>query len=277
MALGRSPAFQFYANDWLSSTSIALMTPAQEGAYIRLLAHAWNDPDCSIPDDDEQLAVLSRLGEEWLKGSSRLVRQCFTKHPNDPSRLVNARLLEERQKQTAWKRKCAAGGRKSGQARKLQSENQTKGSSHLVGSKRELKGNSSSSSSSSNNPYKSPTGDDSVSFQKWWESYPRLRRTGKPKAFKSWQAAIKSLVGEGLTRSEAIAKLQASVEEFTSSPKGKSQFVPAPTVWLGNARYDDDREAWQVGDKPATNGPQKCRVPTDDELARWTPYGEGGL
>ena len=44
--MGRPPAFQFYPNDWLSSPTILLMTPAQEGAYIRLLCYCWSDKDC---------------------------------------------------------------------------------------------------------------------------------------------------------------------------------------------------------------------------------------
>src|SRR5262249_53485961 len=94
----KAPAFQFYANDWLSSPRIMLMSAAQEGAYIRLLCIAWNDPDCSLPDDDEQLAILSRLGEGWFNGGSTLVRKCFNQHPEKPGRLVNLRLLEEREK-----------------------------------------------------------------------------------------------------------------------------------------------------------------------------------
>ena len=151
--MGKSPAFQFYANDWLSSTRIMLMTPAEEGAYIRLLAIAWNSEDCSLPDDDEQLARLSRLGEAWFKGSSTVVRACFF---SKGGRLYNARLLSERKKQEEWRRKCRRGGIASGKARKnksLQNEEYLKGSSRVV----ELKGNTSSSSSSSssisNNKY----------------------------------------------------------------------------------------------------------------------------
>ncbi len=73
----RAPAFQFYAGDHLGDPRIALMTPAQEGAYIRLLAYAWMDPDGSLPDDDEALAHLSRLAEGWFGGGSLRVRSCF--------------------------------------------------------------------------------------------------------------------------------------------------------------------------------------------------------
>lgn|SRR5262245_10154794 len=152
----KAPAFQFYANDWLSSPRIMLMSPAQEGAYIRLLCIAWNDPDCSIPDDDAQLAILSRLGEGWLKGGSTLVRECFNQHPEKPGRLVNLRLLEERAKQQNWREKSRQGGIESGKIRRNQAltkqQQATKGGSRVV----EPKGNSSSSSPSSINPQLQP-------------------------------------------------------------------------------------------------------------------------
>ena len=145
--MGKSPAFQFYANDWLGSTRIALMSPAQEGAYIRLLCHAWNDHDCSIPADDEQLAVLSRLGADWLKGGSTLVKACFQPHPHQAGRLYHPRLAAEREKQRAWREKSRAGGLKSARARR----SNMKGGSRVVKPPYEPKLNSSSSSSSSNN------------------------------------------------------------------------------------------------------------------------------
>jgi uncharacterized protein YdaU (DUF1376 family) len=150
----KTPAFQFYPNDWLSSTNIMLMTPAEEGAYIRLLAISWNNENCDLPDDDEQLAILSRLGEGWFNGGSTKIRKCFKAKGN---RLYNERLLEERKKQEEWREKSRQGGIKSGKSRNnkdLDDEGSLKGGSEMVGTKREPKGNSSSSSSSSSSKKK---------------------------------------------------------------------------------------------------------------------------
>ena len=147
--MGKSPAFQFYPGDWLSSPNVAMMTPEQEGAYIRLLCYAWADPDCSLPDDDEVLAKLSRLGEGWFNGGSTVVRKCFNQHPTKPERLFNQRLMKEREKQEEWRKKSIEGGIKSGKSRRLQN---AKGGSTVV----EPKGNSSSSSSSSSSENKKP-------------------------------------------------------------------------------------------------------------------------
>lgn len=141
----RSPAFQFYPNEWLGSTHIMLMNPAEEGAYIRLLAIAWNSEDCSLPDDDNQLAILSRLNEGWFNGSSTKVRACFFSRNK---KLFNQRLLKERKKQEEWKEKCRVGGIKSGKSRRLK-ENINEGLLKGSSTKDELKANSSFSSSSS--------------------------------------------------------------------------------------------------------------------------------
>jgi hypothetical protein len=107
----KSPAFQFYPADWLSSPAVILMTPEQEGGYIRLLCYDWASD--GIPDDDKALAALSRLGEGWLNGGSSIVRKCFNHHPHKPGYLTNPRLQNEREKQRTWREKSREGGIKS--------------------------------------------------------------------------------------------------------------------------------------------------------------------
>lgn len=79
--------FPFYANDFLSSSKVALLTTEEIGAYVLLLCHAWQDPQCSLPDNDEDLAKLGRI-----KGDMTTLRACFRvkKH-----RLINERLYKE--------------------------------------------------------------------------------------------------------------------------------------------------------------------------------------
>lgn len=112
--MAKSPAFQFYPGDWLSSTDVSLMSPAEEGAYIRLLCHAWQQVDCGLPDDDETLSILSRLGDNWNGRSSQRVRAKFVSREG---RLFNERLLQERGKQDEWRRKSAEAGKASAKKR----------------------------------------------------------------------------------------------------------------------------------------------------------------
>jgi len=114
MALGKSPAFQFYAAEYLADENVALMTLEEEGAYIRAIAYCWREG--SIPADYELLARL-------LKGASsnivRVVAKCFNQHPSDPSRLVHKRLESEREKQRVWREKSSTGGKRSGESRRI--------------------------------------------------------------------------------------------------------------------------------------------------------------
>jgi uncharacterized protein YdaU (DUF1376 family) len=134
------------------------MTLEEEGAYIRLLAHCWDTDDCTLPDDDNALAELSRLGTKWhTNDSGSKLKQCFEPHPKKPGRLINVRLHSEftslkkftKKKQEAGRQ----GGVKSGESRRNRSETpvngQAKHTFDFASSKREAKRTSSSSSSSS--------------------------------------------------------------------------------------------------------------------------------
>lgn len=110
MSKAKSPSFQFYPDAWLSSTSISLMTSAEEAGYLRLLCHAWMSEDCGLPDDDSKLASLSRLGGANWARSKATIRAKFRL---ENGRLFNDRLLEERAKQEEWRKKSSAGGKTS--------------------------------------------------------------------------------------------------------------------------------------------------------------------
>lgn len=212
----KSPAFQFYPSDWLSSTNITLMTPAQEGAYIRLLCHAWNDPDCSIPDDDAALAVLTRLFEGWFNGSATVVRKCFEPHPEIPGKLVNSRLLKERIKQEEWREKSRTGGKKSAESRAFK---KLKGGSKMVDNCLQPNGNSSSSSSSS---IKDNTVDKSTDVRS-------VSSTPADQVFEHWKTSLnhprsildakrRRLINERLKEGFSVEDLKLAIDGCKQSP-----------------------------------------------------------
>lgn len=191
----KTPAFQFYPNDWLSSSAVALMTPEQEGAYIRLLCYDWASD--GIPDDDAVLAALSRLGEGWLKGGSTVVRKCFDPHPTRPGFLTNARLQIEREKQQAWREKSRIGGIKSAESR-------TKTGSRVVQPKvnRPVEPKANSSYSSSSSIFKRPTLEEVQEFaatlsppftqsSKFWDYYQSNGWKVGRNSMKDWRAAVR--------------------------------------------------------------------------------------
>ena len=115
-AKAKSPAFQFYARDWISSQRVSLMTLEAEGAYIRLLSYCWLHG--SIPADPDKLAQLIGKGASTSLASDLV--QMFLPHPHEPGLLIHERHEQEREKQRIWSEKSAAGGRKSAKVRQQQ-------------------------------------------------------------------------------------------------------------------------------------------------------------
>lgn len=99
----KSPAFQFYPADWLADERLAVASLEVEGAYIRLLAYAWREG--SIPADVATASALCKNApQEVIEAALRF----FIPDARDPSRLVNKRMEDEREKQKAYRDKQKA-------------------------------------------------------------------------------------------------------------------------------------------------------------------------
>ena len=200
--MGRPPAFQFYPNDWLASPTVLLMTPAQEGAYIRLLCYCWSEENCSLPDDDSQLAILSRLGEQAFNTSSSVFRKLFVAHPTEPGRLTNMRLLNERKRMDDIREQRRAAGVKSGQARAYAAN---KSSTPVRARTEQVLNTSTSTSTSSSSSLKIPESLDTVVFRESWELWLNYRRgMKKPLQVATYQSQLKSFEEMGVTRAVAM-------------------------------------------------------------------------
>ena len=92
---GNLAYFPFYVEDWLSSPDVTLMSHAQRGAYIHLLALCWASGTCSLPVEDLEtfLATLPEDGDR--------IRRMFPAHPSIESHVTNVRLWSEREKAEA--------------------------------------------------------------------------------------------------------------------------------------------------------------------------------
>ena len=98
----KSPAFQFYPNDFLGSAKVAAMTLEEVGLYTLLLCYDWNEN--GLPESPEVLAKLLRISPRTFKKLWRTVGENFTKRGN---RYYNKRLEAERRKQLDRKQKAA--------------------------------------------------------------------------------------------------------------------------------------------------------------------------
>ena len=101
----KSPAFQFYAASFLSST--ADWTLKEVGAYIRLLSYQWDNG--TIPRDPERLRLLLGCGKKELEKLWGTLLPKFVEHGEG---YVNPRLEEERVKQAEFRAKASKAGQR---------------------------------------------------------------------------------------------------------------------------------------------------------------------
>src|SRR2546423_11711323 len=96
------------AREWLSSERISLMTPAEEGGCCRLLC--YDLVNNGLPDDDDKLAALSRLGDAWFNTSAQIIRPCFASLRIRPGFISSPLVQMVREKYAIWSKKGKKGG-----------------------------------------------------------------------------------------------------------------------------------------------------------------------
>lgn len=120
--MSKQSTVMIIVSKWLGSTKIQAMKPDEEGAYLRLLLSASQMDDCGLPDDDNELANLSRLGNDWFKKPKlssltrgQRIRQCFR---CEGGRLFNDRLSQDREQFEALIEKRRHAGHVSAEQRR---------------------------------------------------------------------------------------------------------------------------------------------------------------
>jgi len=174
----KPPAFQLYVNDWLGSTKIALMDPAAEGAYIRLLCHAWNDPDTTLPNEEQILILLSRLGSRRWKKYRSMILKCFDSHPSIEGRLHNKRLTKIKEDMRKFHETQSLKGKRGADARWLgHSPGHSPGNSqHKKPAIERPMAHDGPSSSTSTSTSTSLSLKKETAFREVWDIYPPIRR-----------------------------------------------------------------------------------------------------
>ena len=146
-AVGKAPAFQFYAAEWLADEHVRLMTLEETGAYIDALAICWREG--SIPADPVMLARL--IGKGCTVATATCVQLRFNLGSTEEclavGRLQHKRLNLERDKQQKRSAQMSEAGLKSA-AKKAQAVGTaaTKRKRNLGSTQVQPKYNSSSSS-----------------------------------------------------------------------------------------------------------------------------------
>lgn len=207
-----------YANDFLASSKVALMSTEEIGAYILLLCHAWQDPQCSIPADDDGIRKLGRIA-----GDISNIRACFVAKRG---RLVNERLMKEWVKANHNKQLASVAAHKRWDNARSTSAMRT----HMP----------TQCSSPSPSPSPSDINTDTecwrTSAQRFWDAFPKNnRKIGKGAVWKWFQrhAPIVTVV-------DAMVSKLTMLCETDQWTKDNGKFIPLPMTWLNQGRWEDE-------------------------------------
>ena len=152
MKENKSPAFQFYVQDFLMGT--LEFTAEQVGGYIRLLCHQWDKG--GLPDDDKKLIQLSGMKAKSLPE----VKVKFIR--NDDGQLRNVRMEKVRQQQEEFREKRRANAKARWDKKPCENDASASDLHNVSICKTDaLQSSTSSSTSSSNNKIENTVGDKS--------------------------------------------------------------------------------------------------------------------
>ena len=229
--MAKSPAFQWYPKDILSSVRVAEMSLAEEGAYRRLIDFCWLNG--SIPADPIRASRV--VGKGCTREITEAVLPMFTPDPNDPTRLVHDRLEEERCRQEERSIKCSAsanarwGGVKQGTNPSGNKQVKTPVRAKCKRNANALQTEcSSSSSSNKENHIKENLFVESA--ERIWQVYPK--KDGKKKGIEAIVNALK----RGLTEDFLIGRIKL----YAQSRSVKEGFCMNAQGWFNQERYHDE-------------------------------------
>lgn len=209
------PAFPVYWKDWLTGEGTSAMTTEQEGAFLRLLLHAWDSsPPCTLANDEVGLAFKAKLSLERWREIGPLVLAQF--------RIVGTRLRNRKQfavySELMAHRRAKSEAGKSGNAKRWGDETSSvaqRSHSDTSANRKRIAKVSPSSASPSASP--SPIKTTDVLFEAEWLDYPK--KVDKAKALKAWNALLKAKndpreVAAGIHRYVAFQKSEGTEKKF---------------------------------------------------------------
>ena len=273
-------AFQgWYKHDidaWRGSAAVQDMTDAEYRAYHNLLMAQFESEDGMLPDDEKELAKLSRKRAEW-QNIREVVLEQFER--GGEGRVYNARmhyewqqaksLSEQRAKgakstnDKRWKKGDASPSDKAKHAQRPDSD-QSATAQRSVNTERNgtLRDEEQEHSArpAQERPRREPT---EAELDHVRLAYPR--KTAPPEARRAIRKAVLHLhTGKdipAMTTSEALQFLHGRAVLFAQSPAGQQgDFTPHSATWFNQGRYLDHESEWQrSGDGGRANGTDRQR------------------
>ena len=221
---GKAPAFMFYAGDFLSDLNVQIMTMAQRGIYVTLLAMEWIEG--SLPSDVRTLKVLCgqhpNFEDDWAS-----IKHCFYE---EDGRLYNRRLELERGEQKKRAEKNSKNGKIGAMKRWNKKEDSgaiaTPLPSNEIEKEIEIEIKKPKKENKTNEYLKE--------FEnEFWTLYPR--RDNKKRAKDKYVQLRKS----GTDKEIILSGLKSYIKQWRSAGT-EPEFIPMASTWLHQERFEDE-------------------------------------
>ncbi len=107
----QSPAFQFYANDWISDPNRMKLSLEEQGAYVLLYCHCWRG--FRVPKDFEVLSRMLNCRTEKIEKIYPKIKHLFEekKDKDNVVYLYCIQAEEERKEQAKNRKKRSIAGK----------------------------------------------------------------------------------------------------------------------------------------------------------------------
>ncbi len=238
----KRPAFQFYPADWRNDAGLKLCSLSARGLWIEMICimHAAEPYGhlCAAgrPLDTRDLSKLvgesERDVKKWL---DELVRNNVCS--SEEGAIISRRMVRDE----SLRERRAAGGEAGSEFGHLGAEHGKKGGrprKETGDKKPPLNPPPSSSSSSSSSSSNTPSLLKGGGFDEFWSAYPK--KVGKDDARKAFmrRKPDDELLASMLTAIAAQRESQAWT-------KDAGQFIPNPSTWLNQGRWQDEPDSGQ--------------------------------
>lgn len=211
------------------------LTLIEHGAYRQLLDTYYLNEE-PIPDDDEQICRrLSARTEPERQAALDMLREFFRRTERG---WVHGRCDAEIAEYHSRADMARANGKRGGRPKKTESvpEQNQVGTDGETGSKANHK-----PETKNHKPSSSAAPVDVDRFAEFWAAYPR--KVAKPEALKAW---IKIRPDD--ETADAIMRGLDAAKQSRDWTKDDGQFIPHPTTWLNQRRWEDQLETAGAGD-----------------------------
>lgn len=231
--------------DLLRDPRVRRMSAEPFGGYCSLLMELWLDPSGSLPDDDYELALLSRMGHKgWAKYGAIIRPLFYTENGKLLSPLIDEIRMRTEKRSEQAKNAVSKRIEKMGviEPEKSSSDNRAiidrsskeKEKEKVNKKEKEKEGESSSKSTKIRNSYS----DDFESFQFNWKRLKSTRGFNKFAVSKIYEKALKIAtheeIMEGLERYERHLNLREKKQDDVRS------FIPLAETWLNKCSWMTD-------------------------------------